>query len=139
MTSRLAPAPNAAPRSIAELPAVTAAIRYDWIEKLRPCANRISRFYLKDADHNAIGERLSNALGSCTLGQQKAKPTNAWPVMHLSPGCPSAGKMAQPVLESDATPWADDLYAASGGFAALECRSARPTAGRKRKRIQADC
>ncbi len=73
--------------------------------------------YLKDADHIAIGEWLSNALGTCTPWQQKGQTFKCKagdiPVTWLPK---AVGKWHSLLLESDATPWADDLACAQAAF-----------------------
>ncbi|MGH8352588.1 MAG: hypothetical protein ACRERY_03555, partial [Pseudomonas sp.] len=65
--------------------------------------------YLKDADHQAITTWLSEALGPCTPWQQKGQTfkcrANGIPVTWLPK---AVGKWHSLLLESDATPWADD-------------------------------
>lgn len=61
--------------------------------------------YLKDADHTAIGEWLSNALGTCTPWQQKGQTYKCKagdvPVTWLPK---AVGKWHSLLLESDTTP-----------------------------------
>jgi len=76
--------------------------------------------YLKDADHTAIGEWLNSALGSCTPWQQKGQTYKCTagdvPVTWLPK---AVGKWNSLYLESDSTPWADDLACAQAAYAAL--------------------
>lgn len=76
--------------------------------------------YLKDADHTAVAEWLSTAIGPGSGWQKKGQTYKCLfadiPVTWL----PNAvGKWHSLFLESDATPWADDLACAKAAFAAL--------------------
>lgn len=76
--------------------------------------------YLRDAEHPAIAAWLSDAIGPCTAWQQqgqvyKCKAGNI-PVIWLPK---AVGKWHSLLLDSDATPWADDLECARAAFAAL--------------------
>ena len=92
--------------------------------------------YLKDADHHAITGWLSEALGPCSPWQQKGQTykcsAGSIPVTWLPK---AVGKWHSLVLDSDATPWDDDLACAQGRLRRAECRSAlRPRQlGRSRK------
>ncbi|PAU57947.1 hypothetical protein [Pseudomonas indica] len=76
--------------------------------------------YLKDADQEDVTRWLSEALGPCTPWQRKGQTfkceADGIPVTWL----PNAvGKWHSLYLESDATPWADDLACAKAAFATL--------------------
>ncbi len=76
--------------------------------------------YLKDADHNAITQWLSKALGPCSEWRQQGQTykcsvstaEGSIPVTWLPK---AVGKWNSLFLESDITPWDDDL----ASFAAL--------------------
>lgn len=76
--------------------------------------------YLKDADHNAITSWLTSALGPCTPWQPKGQTFKCTagdiPVTWLPK---AVGKWHSLVLDSDATPWDDDLACAQAAYAAL--------------------
>lgn len=77
--------------------------------------------YLKDADHQAITAWLEQAIGPCSDWQQKGQTykcqCNGIPVTWLPK---AVGKWHSLLLESDTTPWADDLACARAAFAALD-------------------
>ena len=102
--------------------------------------------YLKDADvdYKAIAAWLGAALGPCTDWVQKGqtykcKAGNV-PVTWLPK---AVGKWNSLYLESDQTPWEDDIACARAAFAALnvEVRCAPGTGSRKKvkKRRIAGC
>ena len=76
--------------------------------------------YLKDASQEAISAWLSEALGPCSEWQQRGQTlkcqAGAIPVVFLPK---AVGKWHSLMLESDATPWADDIACARAAFAAL--------------------
>ena len=76
--------------------------------------------YLKDAEHLAIAVWLREAIGPCTAWQQKGQiwkcQAGNVPVTWLPK---AVGKWHSLLLESAATPWADDLECAQAAFAAL--------------------
>ncbi|QEY64609.1 hypothetical protein FXN65_22015 [Metapseudomonas lalkuanensis] len=76
--------------------------------------------YLKDADQEAVTAWLNAALGSCTPWQQRGQTFKCLagdvPVTWLPK---AVGKWHSLYLESDATPWEDDLGCARAAFAAL--------------------
>ena len=93
--------------------------------------------YLRDASQEAVGEWLTEAIGPCSARQQKGQTfkCNAAgiPVTWLPK---AVGKWHCLLLESDATPWADDLAcarAASGAGCGNPLRAGR-LAGKPRKR-----
>jgi hypothetical protein len=76
--------------------------------------------YLKDAERDAVAQWLGEALGPCSDWQQKGQTFKCRagdvPVTWL----PNAvGKWHSLYLESDTTPWADDLACARAAYAAL--------------------
>lgn len=76
--------------------------------------------YLKDAERDAVAQWLGEALGPCSDWQQKGQTFKCRagdvPVTWL----PNAvGKWHSLYLESNTTPWADDLACASAAYAAL--------------------
>lgn len=76
--------------------------------------------YLKDADQQTIAAWLSEAIGPCSEWRQqgqtfKCRAGNV-PVTWLPK---AVGKWHSLYLESDATPWSDDLACARAAFAAL--------------------
>ncbi len=77
--------------------------------------------YLKDADHQAVAAWLTQALGPCSDWQQKGQTLQCRagdiPVTWLPK---AVGKWHSLYLESDATPWADDLACAQAAYAALD-------------------
>lgn len=78
--------------------------------------------YLKDADHDAVAAWLAQALGPCTEWQQKGQTFQCRagddiPVTWLPK---AVGKWHSLYLESDATPWEDDLACAQAAYAALD-------------------
>ena len=78
--------------------------------------------YLKDADvdHKAISAWLGEALGPCSDWVQKGQTYKCKagniPVTWLPK---AVGKWNSLYLESDATPWDDDIACARAAFAAL--------------------
>ena len=76
--------------------------------------------YLRDASQEAVGEWLAEAIGPCSAWQQKGQTfkCNAAgiPVTWLPK---AVGKWHCLFLESDATPWADDLACARAAHQAL--------------------
>lgn len=91
--------------------------------------------YLRDASQEAVGEWLAEAIGPCSAWQQKGQTfkCNAAgiPVTWLPK---AVGKWHCLLLESDATPWADDLACARAAHQALGVEIRQPrAAGRKRK------
>ena len=76
--------------------------------------------YLKDASQQAVSDWLAEAIGPCTPWQQKGKTfkcrAGEIPVTWLPK---AVGKWHSLLLESDATPWADDIACARAAFAAL--------------------
>ena len=76
--------------------------------------------YLKDAEHLAIAVWLSEAIGPCTAWQQKGQIWKCQAGAVAVTWLPKAvGKWHSLLLESNATPWADDLECAQAAFAAL--------------------
>lgn len=81
--------------------------------------------YLKDADQPAITEWLSQALGTCSEWRQQGQTYKCTvdyqgtviPVTWLPK---AVGKWNSLLLESDATPWEDDLACAKAATAALD-------------------
>jgi len=77
--------------------------------------------YLKDSDQQAVSDWLNAALGSCTPWRQKGQTfkcatANSAPVTWL----PNAvGKWHCLLIESEETPWEDDLAFARAAHAAL--------------------
>ncbi|MGL4315838.1 MAG: hypothetical protein ACRCTL_04420 [Pseudomonas sp.] len=76
--------------------------------------------YLKDADHKAIAAWLGQAIGPVSEWRQQGQTFKCRagdvPVTWLPK---AVGKWHSLYLESDATPWADDLACARAAFAAL--------------------
>ena len=76
--------------------------------------------YLKDASQQAVADWLSEALGPCSAWQQRGQTFKCRagdiPVTFLPK---AVGKWHSLLLESDATPWADDVACAEAAFAAL--------------------
>jgi hypothetical protein len=76
--------------------------------------------YLKDASQDAITAWLSEALGTCSEWQQRGQTfkcrAGEIPVVFLPR---AVGKWHSLMLESDATPWQDDIACAHAAFAAL--------------------
>ncbi|MBF7729686.1 hypothetical protein [Pseudomonas sp. N040] len=76
--------------------------------------------YLKDAEHPAVASWLATAIGPCTAWQQKGQTykcmAGSIPVTWLPR---AVGKWHSLLLDSDATPWANDLECARAAFAAL--------------------
>lgn len=77
--------------------------------------------YLKDASQQAVTDWLSNAIGPCSDWQQRGQTFKCRagdiPVTFLPK---AVGKWHSVLLESDATPWADDVACAQAAFAALD-------------------
>ena len=75
--------------------------------------------YLKDADQQAIAAWLSEAIGPCSEWRQQGQTfkcrAGEVPVTWLPK---AVGKWHSLYLESDATPWSDDLACARAAFAA---------------------
>lgn len=77
--------------------------------------------YLKDVDLDAISQWLNEALGPCTQWQAKGQTFKCYAGDIAITWLPKAvGKWHSLYLESDATPWADDLSCAQAAFAALQ-------------------
>lgn len=77
--------------------------------------------YLKDADHQAVAAWLTQALGPCTDWQQKGQTFQCRAGDIAVTWLPKAvGKWHSLYLESDATPWEDDLACAQAAYAALD-------------------
>lgn len=76
--------------------------------------------YLKDASQQAITEWLSETLGTCSEWQQRGQTLKCRagdiPLTFLPK---AVGKWHSLLLESDATPWDDDVACAQAAFAAL--------------------
>ena len=76
--------------------------------------------YLKDADQQAVAAWLHEALGPVSEWQQRGQifkcQAGAIPVVFLPK---AVGKWHSLMLESDATPWADDVSCARAACAAL--------------------
>lgn len=76
--------------------------------------------YLKDTDHKAIAAWLGQAIGPVSEWRQQGQTFKCRagdvPVTWLPK---AVGKWHSLYLESDATPWADDLACARAAFAAL--------------------
>ena len=76
--------------------------------------------YLKDASQQAVTDWLSEALGPCSEWQQRGQTFKCRagdiPLTFLPK---AVGKWHSLLLESDATPWADDVACAQAAFAAL--------------------
>lgn len=76
--------------------------------------------YLKDASQQAVADWLSEVLGPCSAWQQRGQTFKCRagdiPVTFLPK---AVGKWHSLLLESDATPWADDVACAEAAFAAL--------------------
>ena len=76
--------------------------------------------YLKDADQQAVTDWLGVAIGPCSAWQQRGQTFKCRagdiPVTFLPK---AVGKWHSLLLESDATPWADDVACAQAAFAAL--------------------
>ena len=82
--------------------------------------------YLKDASQDAITAWLSEALGSCSEWQQRGQTfqcrAGEIPVVFLPR---AVGKWHSLMLESDATPWQDDIACAHAAFAVFGGRNAK--------------
>lgn len=76
--------------------------------------------YLKDVDQQAVADWLSQAIGPCTPWQPRGQTLKCRagdiPVTWLAN---AVGKWHSLYLESDATPWEDDLACARAAHAAL--------------------
>jgi hypothetical protein len=76
--------------------------------------------YLKDAELPAVTAWLEQAIGPCTPWQTRGQTSRcragAIPVTWLPK---AVGRWSSLLLESDQTPWEDDLTCAKAAFAAL--------------------
>ena len=76
--------------------------------------------YLRDASQEAVTEWLNQAIGPCTAWQQKGQTykcrAGEIPVTWLPK---AVGKWHCLLLDSDATPWQDDLECARAAYRAL--------------------
>ncbi|MFC3606437.1 hypothetical protein [Stutzerimonas tarimensis] len=76
--------------------------------------------YLKDASLEAVGDWLAQRLGACTAWQSRGQTqqcrAGGIPVVWLPR---AVGKWHSLLLESDTTPWIDDLACARDAHAAL--------------------
>lgn len=76
--------------------------------------------YLRDASHEAVTEWLTQAIGPCSPWQPKGKTFKCRagdvPVIWLPK---AVGKWHSLLLESDATPWDDDIACARAAYLAL--------------------
>ena len=71
--------------------------------------------YLRDASQEAVGAWLEQAIGTCTPWQQKGQTFKCSAAGIPVTWLPKAvGKWHCLLLESDATPWEDDLACARG-------------------------
>src|SRR3546814_18715234 len=69
--------------------------------------------YLRDASQEAVGKWLAQAIGSCSAWQQKGQTFKCSAAGIPVTWLPKAvGKWHCLLLESDATPWDDDLACA---------------------------
>ena len=76
--------------------------------------------YLRDADHQAVVAWLEQAIGPCTPWQRKGQTFKCLSGDVEVTWLPQAvGKWHSLYLESDATPWDDDLACAQAAHAAL--------------------
>lgn len=76
--------------------------------------------YLRDASQQAVGEWLAQAIGSCSAWQQKGQTFKCSAAGIPVTWLPKAvGKWHCLLLESDATPWDDDLACARAAYQAL--------------------
>lgn len=86
--------------------------------------------YLKDADHRDVAAWLSQAIGPCSEWQNKGQTFKCRagnvPVTWLPK---AVGKWHSLYLESDATPWEDDLSCARAAHAALNVEIRCATGG----------
>ncbi len=77
--------------------------------------------YLKDASQQAVTDWLSNTIGPCSDWQQRGQTfkcrAGEIPVTFLPK---AVGKWHSLLLESAATPWANDVACAQAAFAALD-------------------
>ncbi|KAF1051343.1 MAG: hypothetical protein GAK43_02442 [Stenotrophomonas maltophilia] len=78
--------------------------------------------YLKDADQEAVGQWLAQALGPCTAWERRGETfkcvaAGSIPLTWLPK---AVGKWHSLFIDSDATPWADDLACAQAAHAALQ-------------------
>lgn len=79
--------------------------------------------YLKDADHTAVSEWLNKAIGPVTQWQQRGQTFKCTAAGIPVTWVPKAvGRWSSLLLESDQTPWADDLSCAKEAFSALGCQ-----------------
>lgn len=77
--------------------------------------------YLKDVELDAVSQWLKEALGPCTEWQAKGQTFKCRAGDIAITWLPKAvGKWHSLYLESDATPWADDLACAQAAHAALQ-------------------
>ena len=76
--------------------------------------------YLRDASQEAVSEWLTEAIGPCSAWQQKGQTFKCNAAGIRVTWLPKAvGKWHCLLLESDATPWADDLACARAAHQAL--------------------
>ena len=76
--------------------------------------------YLKDADHQSVGPWLSSALGTCSAWRKQGQTYKCEAGGVRVTWLPKAvGKWHSLLLDSNATPWANDLECANAAFAAL--------------------
>ncbi|WIX04024.1 hypothetical protein QK899_06240 [Pseudomonas sp. AR5] len=76
--------------------------------------------YLKDASQDAVSQWLAEAIGPCTPWQQKGQTFKCSAAGIPVTWLPNAvGKWHCLLLESDATPWADDIACARAAHQAL--------------------
>lgn len=79
--------------------------------------------YLKDADHNAVSAWLSTVIGPTSEWQQRGQTFKCTAAGIPVTWVPKAvGRWSSLLLESEQTPWADDLSCAKDAFAALGCQ-----------------
>jgi hypothetical protein len=77
--------------------------------------------YVKDAEHQAIAAWLTEAIGPCSEWQKKGQTYQCKTGNIGVTWLPKAvGKWHSLLLNSNATPWADDLECAQAAFAALK-------------------
>jgi len=77
--------------------------------------------YVKDAEHQAIAAWLTQAIGTCSEWQKKGQTYQCKTGNIGVTWLPKAvGKWHSLLLNSNATPWADDLECAQAAFAALK-------------------
>jgi len=76
--------------------------------------------YLKDADQQSVAAWLEQAIGPCSAWRQKGQTFKCEAAGIPVTWVPKAvGKWHSLMLESDATPWDDDVACARDAFAAL--------------------